>query len=138
MRAPLRAQPKSLDQVRKDVDAELPDAHALGVDHLTTRTIPRWLRMELIPGERLRPGAHKMMLRPEEEAQLPLVGVGGGTLCAVLCCAVLCCAVCCAVHAAGSKGACACPAACAVLRTLLALRALALECHLPGTDTTNG
>jgi hypothetical protein len=29
--------------------------------------------MELIPGERLRPGATKMVLRPEEEEELPLV-----------------------------------------------------------------
>lgn len=62
-----------MKQVRKELMAELPDAQALGANELTTRTVPRWLRMELIPGERLRPNAHKMMLRPEEEAQLPLV-----------------------------------------------------------------
>lgn len=39
------------------------------------RDRPRWEVQESIPGEKLRPGAYKMQLRPEEEEELPLVRV---------------------------------------------------------------
>ena len=39
------------------------------------RDRPRWEVNESIPGEKLRPGAFKMQLRPHEEAALPLVSV---------------------------------------------------------------
>jgi hypothetical protein len=43
------------------------------------RTIPRWQARELVPGDKLRPGAYKQQLRQREEAQLELVGIWGST-----------------------------------------------------------
>ena len=46
----------------------------------TSRSIPRWQAQRLVPSERLRPGAHKQMLRPAEEAALELQRMGHGSV----------------------------------------------------------
>ena len=39
------------------------------------RTIPRWQAQELVPSARLRPGAHKQVLKEDEEDALELVSL---------------------------------------------------------------
>ncbi len=46
----------------------------VGVREPQIRDRPRGEVNDSIPGEKLRPGAYKMQLRPEEQAALPLVG----------------------------------------------------------------
>ena len=48
---------------------------AVGAGEPQIRQLPRAEVDAMIPGEKLRPWAHKMQLRPWEEAALPLVGL---------------------------------------------------------------
>lgn len=64
----------SLYKLGKDIVREQ-QIEEVGGREPQIRDRPRWEVNESIPGEKLRPGAFKMQLRPHEEAALPLVSV---------------------------------------------------------------
>eukprot|EP00887_Chlorella_sp_A99_P006802 scaffold2.g6802.t1 len=56
-----------------------------GVYEESIRTVPRWVLQATAPSTELRPGAHKQLLRKEEEEQLALDRIGQGAVYSASC-----------------------------------------------------